>query len=441
MTLKTRRLLFYILTVLFVIAAAGTVFYSTGYRVDFKNQTIVETGGVYIKSNPRDINITLNGKTIESDTGILKTGTLIDNLTPGNYVITLNSHNFHGWQKNVIVTPGAVSIFDFVILVPEGGATKISDPTDELHIQGDKFILQSNEVIKLKGKIISGDVIIHFTDGGNIITYSRDNKSYYLLNISDIDSQINLNILFNTLKNTQLGLPGTVPIIKIEPYPFDDDSFVVMTERALYTMSVDSLEINQVNPSATDFVIDGNEVFWIDGESLSNLSLVFLTQSPVFSLEKLGIKNPNEIGINQSGNYLAILANNKELTLLEINSGVVTMISKNADSFVFSPNGNVIVFVDNGNTIRAYRLDNDEENPLVTLTTLPGTLVDSIVWHGNNNHVFVKDTAGILRFIEIDDNLPVNEFVVGRGIIDFTYDEDSKSLYFTNSSGIWQLEI
>jgi len=59
MTLKTRRLLFYSSLLFFLIAAALVIFYAMGFRIDFENKLIQETGGIYVKSNPVDVEIRL----------------------------------------------------------------------------------------------------------------------------------------------------------------------------------------------------------------------------------------------------------------------------------------------------------------------------------------------------------------------------------------------
>ena len=443
MTLKTRRILFYSLTLLFILMATGVTLYSTGLRFDFKNRAITETGGIYIKSAPTDIFITLNGEALESDTGILKTGTLLDNLSPGNYVITVRKEGYHSWQKNVTVEARVVAVFDSVILVQENGAVKISDAVDGFYLRDGQFIVKRGGNIRFDGTTIIGETVTDFTQGGAVISYAETSQNYYLSNIADLDSSLNLNLIFNNLKETRLGLPGPVPIIKIEPYPFDDKRFVVMTGRALYIMDTEALTIEQIDPLANDFAIEGSEVFWVNESGISSFHLVFGTHSSVELPETISTADVGEIGINSGGDRTALLAGNGELIILENNTETATTVSSSASSFSFSNDGRTLLIIDNDRTLRAYFLyeEDEEEKRAVTLTTLPGTLVSETVWHVGNSHIFVKDSANNLRFLEIDDNLPINEVLISGGVGNFVYDANQESLYFNNPSGIWQLEI
>jgi len=443
MTLKTRRILFYSLTFLFLLTAAGVILYSTGLRFDFRNRIITETGGIYIKSEPTDVFITLNGEPLESDTGILRTGTLFDNLSPGNYVITVRKEDYYGWQKNVAVDARSVAIFDSIILVREKGAVKVGEPVDGFYLRDGQFIVRRAGTIRFDGVKIIGETVTNFTRGGAVISYAGASQNYYLSDIANLDSSLNLNLIFNNLKETRLGLPGPVPIIKIEPYPFDDRRFVVMTGRALYIMDTDALAIEQIDPRANDFVIEGSVVFWINENGISSYHLVFGTHSSVSSSETISTDDVKKIGVNSGTDRIALLKNSGQLIILENNSGTATTVSSNASSFSFSNDGKTLVIIDNGRTIRAYSLyeEDEEKQRAVTLTTLPGTLVSQLVWHGDNKHIFVKDSANNLRFLEIDDNLPINEVLISRRVGDFVYDAGEKSLYFNNPSGIWQLGI
>ena len=434
--------MFYTLTFLFVVAAAGVVFYSSGFRIDFKNQIITETGGIYIKSEPSSIQITLNGKPIKNDTGIFRSGTLIDNLTPGGYVVTVSKDNFYNWQKNASVEPGAVSVFDSIVLVPENGAQKVGEAVDNFYLQNGKFVFKKNGALTFEGSSVVGDSIVNFTKSGSIISYSDKTKSYHLSNIFDLDTSLNLNVIFNNLKEARLNLPGVVPIVKIEPYPFNDRRFVIMTGRALYTIDTEKLEIEQVDSQANDFVVADNNIFWVNSDGVFRYNLLFKTASTISSLEDLNISSVVELKADDSGNNLALLTGNSELIMLDVKTKGTSLVSKASGNFEFGPDGKLLAFVENGSTIRVYHIAEDSRTKkLYTLFSLPGTLVDSIAWYDGGSYVFVKDSSKNLRFIEIDDKLPINAALISGGVADFVYDREEKALYFNTPSGLWKLGL
>jgi len=288
MTLKTRRFIFYTFLFAFILAAFGIVFYSMGVRIGFKDFTLIETGGIYIKSDPADAPINVNGKFIKSDAGILKSGTLIDDLAPENYTVTVNKDNYRTWKKNINVESGAVSVFDSIVLVPNDGKIKLYDAVDGFYFQNGEFIFRSSSTLSFDESVIAGDEVVYFTDGGSVLSLDRENETYYLSNLANPTSSVDINLIFNDLKAIRLGLSGAVPIVKIEPYPFDDGRFVIMTAKALYALDVDNLNIEQIDTSVSAFFIEGNEVFWINDEGLFSFHLVFRAKSIVANAEAFG---------------------------------------------------------------------------------------------------------------------------------------------------------
>ena len=279
MTLKTRRTIFYFLVLLFVIAATLVIFYSMGFRIDFKNFAVTETGGIYVRSNPSDIGIVLDGKQIKNRSGILNSGTLIDDLSPGIYALNIDFDGYASWQKDVKVLPGIVSVFDSIVLISNDGREKLMDAVHEFRFANGLLVTRTQDTIEFDGIPITGDKIIDFTDGGNVITQDIASENYYLSNISDLESSLNLTMMFNNLKETRLDLHGAVSIVEIAPYPFDDSRFVVMTARALYVLNTDDLEIEQIGEQTNDFFVANDEVFWVNDEGLWSYGLVLGNKS------------------------------------------------------------------------------------------------------------------------------------------------------------------
>ena len=118
------------------------------------------------------------------------------------------------------------------------------------------------------------------------------------------------------------------------------------------------------------------------------------------------------------------------------------MISKSASEFSFSPGGKILAFTEAGSALRIYRTDPKSiKERLFTLLTLPGTTVNLISWYSNDSHLFIKDSVGNLRFVEIDDSLPANAALISGGVKDFAYDSNGKMLYFNTGTALWELEI
>ena len=93
MPIKVRKILFLTLTIIFVLMGTILVLYSRGARFDFKNWEIVQTGGIYLKTEPVDVEIQVDGEPVKNKSGLLQSGTLINNLKPGTYKIFIQAQD------------------------------------------------------------------------------------------------------------------------------------------------------------------------------------------------------------------------------------------------------------------------------------------------------------------------------------------------------------
>ncbi|OGY58617.1 MAG: hypothetical protein A3C03_02505 [Candidatus Colwellbacteria bacterium RIFCSPHIGHO2_02_FULL_45_17] len=439
MTLKTRRLLFYSSLLFFLIAAALVIFYAMGFRIDFENKLIQETGGIYVKSNPVDVEIRLDGEQIKNEAGILDTGTLIDDLRPGEYQLVINLADYSEWKKNIDVKHSAVSIFDSVVLVAQN-REKIRDEVDGFYFANDLFVTESSGAIEFDGESITGNEIAHFTENGIVITKDSDTGDYYLSNIFDLNPSVNLTAMFNSLKEAQLALQGAVSIVKIQPYPYDDRRFVVLTERAIYTLDTEGLLVSQIDSSASDFIVSQNEVYWINDAGMFAYNLLLDTKTVVYDGETGNILQWNA---DSSAKKITILENNGELLSIDNKEATTTTMSTDATYFDASPGGRFLVFVESTGLTSVYDFEweeGDRGKQEISLVTLD-TPVKKVIWYIGNTHLFIKTSDNILRFVEIDSFLPTNEVSISEDVGDFAYDSDGESLYYANDSGLWRLEF
>jgi len=113
MSRNTRRLFFYFLVTIFIVATPLTILYAVGYSYDWQKHAIVQTGGIYLKSTPDGAQITVDGK---------KQGTtarLISRLTPRSYRVLVSKDGYSSWQKNLEVSPIIVTEARNIVLFPQ----------------------------------------------------------------------------------------------------------------------------------------------------------------------------------------------------------------------------------------------------------------------------------------------------------------------------------
>lgn len=111
MSLLARRLIFYALLMLFIIAAPLLLAYATGYRWSFTQRRIVKIGAISLQSIPSGASITLNGNLHKT-----RTPSLITDLTPGRYNVALEREGYHRWEKTLTVEDEKTSFAHAAVL-------------------------------------------------------------------------------------------------------------------------------------------------------------------------------------------------------------------------------------------------------------------------------------------------------------------------------------
>lgn len=122
MSKKTRKILFLICLFLFIIIAPLAILYSQGYRFDLNPPDgrirITQTGGIFIKTEPKQAEIYINNELIRR-TDFFFGSALIENLLPKRYKIEVKKENYLSWEKNLEVREKEVTEVKNIILFPE----------------------------------------------------------------------------------------------------------------------------------------------------------------------------------------------------------------------------------------------------------------------------------------------------------------------------------
>ena len=100
MTKKSRTILFLICLILFLIIAPLAIFYSQGYRFDFETKKITQTGGLFLKVIPKQVEVFVDGK-LTKKTDFFFGSALIENLLPKKYRVSVKKEGYLPWEKNL----------------------------------------------------------------------------------------------------------------------------------------------------------------------------------------------------------------------------------------------------------------------------------------------------------------------------------------------------
>ena len=118
MTKKTRTILFLICLFLFLLIAPVTIFYSQGYRFDIDSKKITQTGGLFLKIEPKQVEIYINGK-LKKKTDFFFGSALIENLLPKKYKVEIKKEGYHPWEKNLEIKEKQVTEVKNIVLFSE----------------------------------------------------------------------------------------------------------------------------------------------------------------------------------------------------------------------------------------------------------------------------------------------------------------------------------
>lgn len=131
MTFKKRIILSIPLAIIFAIVGTILISYSQGYRYDFKRKKLTKTGVLFINSTPENATISLNAKSLNPSwyeklmiyKKLFKltkrygpTPTIINNLLPDIYEVTVEKRDYQKWEKELEIKPEKTTFVSMIQL-------------------------------------------------------------------------------------------------------------------------------------------------------------------------------------------------------------------------------------------------------------------------------------------------------------------------------------
>lgn len=122
---STRTFLFALFVILFLATTPAVVRYSQGYRVDWQNKTILQTGALFLEPRPAPVEVYLNGEFIKKSSFVFQ-NIYWGNLLPKKYLVEVKKEGYSPWQKKLTVSPKLVSEAKNITLFPLPDPNKIN---------------------------------------------------------------------------------------------------------------------------------------------------------------------------------------------------------------------------------------------------------------------------------------------------------------------------
>lgn len=447
MTKKFKRILFFVIVLTFCISTPILVLYSQGYRYDFQNYTIVQTGGLFFRVSPSASRIYINDK-LSRKTNFIFGSAFLSGLLPKNYEIKIEKEDYHNWQKTAQVKEQRVTEYKNIQLFPKDPhfsllSSQIADfytlpnqrdlllkketeqgwALEKMALQDTNSqtmitekdllaILTLNEIqprkderLMLGGTTFSSDgsrTLIETGLNGQTFYFVLDlnEKNAYLINLKGIIKKPS----FNPQNENQLFFIGS-QIEKEEDQYYDQELFKYdyKEESPLAHLTMPRMEEKIIS---YEFV--NNTVFW-----LNDLGFLYKGQLNQDEVELSEILNLKPLSILEEANYKIIvdkgsrifIQENEILFALDQETRFLTKIFASLKELQFSPDDKKIC-LRNDNEIIVNFLEEQKVQPLrekgerVRLIGI-NEMIDQLFWLNNYYLIFSADDS--IKIIEIDD--------------------------------------
>lgn len=416
MTLRTRRIIFYTFTLLFIIVGLGVVFYSQGWRINIQNCKIKslprsedlfllrglkgcrvvfqKTGAIFIETQPKGVVIKIDEKTFKDKSGLIQSGTLISDLLPKTYRLKVEKSGYLPWVKNALVKSSLVTEFPKIVLIPEKTEKKLvilPKTINNFWLNSQQKIVFKNkenlyfypslaeteEKILIQPNKLKGDEFISWSgDNNKIIVRDSKNQTYYLYEINNLSKTFNINATFNNFKKASID--------EVAFYPLESNRLIIRDKNNfLYILDTNRFQLENITKEPVlSWTIKSPNLYYIkktrntrgsdqrvirgsfadQRESVYILvSFNLITKTNNFNIELPSQLINQEIleilEINASGNKIALLTKNGSLYLFNQITQNFNQIAHSAEKFIFSPDNKKIAFLDKDGKLNIYFLE------------------------------------------------------------------------------------
>lgn len=446
MTLKTRRLLFYGFAAIFLIGGTVLVLHSGGWLFDFKNLKFNRAGGIYIETPMEEVTVKIGNVELPVKSGFLKNSLLITNLSPKTYSVEIKKEDYQSWVKNLTVKPALVTQTCPVLLMPvEWTAKLIADNIEDFWI-GPKYSAWKTKSGKLivNNKSSVGDTFISWLYGGNsALIFSQQKKTYFVVNINRNNTTININLLFNNLKEKNNNF-NSEQIVGISPHLFDGNKIIVQTAKKLYFLDFSKLSLETIlleKPSSL-FLTENNELMFL---KQSNLYLFDILSRKSGIIGENMNKRPDDVGFSPDGEKIAVLVD-KKLFYADRSTTTLKEISSSAVYFKFSPDSEKIAFWEENGQIKVFFLKDQSEKCGKKNGDFSGLGFYSLdfkmpfLWHKDSAYLFIKFPEN-LYLLEIDERPPLNQQPINIKADKYYYSSDTNTLFFFRLNDLYKTAL
>jgi hypothetical protein len=427
MSKKTRYLIILAGFIVFFLLAPAIVFYISGVAYDFGAKKFIKTGTLNANSDPKKVNIYVDGQLERKTSGNIKF------LISKEYNIEIKKDGYFEWFKRLKVEPGKVTwaaqVQKIFLLINPPVQTKIDEGVTDfaslnkilLYIKNGELAVgsTSNPLQNTKIKIPKPVNKIQISPNAKfaVLTSNQEPTSSPSILLFDLETAA-----FKDLS----GLFSYIPEVK-----FAGNDIYALSEKNLYKINASGLK-TAVLKNISAFALSDNNLYFIqNSEGINNL---YVSELP--SLEKtllaqnLPAFNNAQIIINSKKEGFVVL----DKTLYQIGSRLET-IANSVDEWNMGLDNSSLIYSSSGEL--GYFSGNNENLITRTSNQLRNLALDT----ASNYAFYLK--GGNLEAVELDTRDHQNEYVLyqSQQLQKFGLDNTAKNIFVLDGEDLKVLQI
>lgn len=432
MTRKTRRTIFYVLVGLFFVIGAIVLLYADGWRWDFSTWRAEKVGAILVRSFPQGAQITLDGKPIANQSGILSQSTLISGLLPRTYNLALTEGGYLDWHENAGVLPSLVTEFKYAVLVPRAPASVSTDTVKNFFDASGELITQTE-----KNAIVwRGTTIGH----GEIIGASTNLKTLIIKTGSGIYERYDFDAATTTNLSASLARGGAraanVTNVMVDPY--DATAIVASGVRQIWIFDASATTTTLVESAprgttlgAAPVAASPSRLAWARVNAASSTSAVVTYDK--FS-KMIAVSSSTLPGKTQelkwiTNSLLGILQDDGSLYTYDASGHIFQKLADDVKDFAAASDGTALAALEN-QSFEVFPFANAQTYHRFNLPNVADA--KRIIWYKDANHLFVIYPDSV-AFLDLDDLGLRNLLLVANGN-DPLYSPQENVFYLINSA-------
>jgi len=405
--------------VLFLIVATLTVFYSLGWRFDWKTKKITQPGIFYFKVWPKSVQIYLDNE-LKEKTDFFFGSTLVENLLSGEYKVEIKKEGFHTWEKTLEIRKRKVTEAKNIILIPENpNFTIITNEVNDFFFSPDekKIILKSPDW-SLKLFEIDNNVKSHLIDEGDI---SKSEVQLFDLKFSHDSSKVLLELGFKEKVSYYLLDIDKSPAVlssldfldspeKLYFLPKDSQKLLALKEKKISEVNLSTKEISSpILENINTLTIFHNDIYYLDDSGFIFKNNLSFNQEEKLNIIPFSIKEKARYEITVFNSYLS-LQENDALYIFDRDKKSFEKFFELIKDFKFSYNPQKIAYFNNYEIWvlfleKKYEQPQKEAKEKLFITRF-SEKIDDLFWY--TNHYLIFNAGDKIKVAEIDDRDRIN---------------------------------